>query len=404
MKRLSILAGGLLSTAAFAQVAALPEGPGKSIVEKSCTQCHDLSRIQRSGFSEAGWRNHVAMMRNVGAQVAPAEVDTLVGYLAKNFPEKAKPKAAVISGTTQVDIQEWEVPTTGTRPHDPLLARDGSLWYTGQFSNHIGRLDRATGQIREFRLKHPTSGPHGLVEDANGHIWFTANNAGYIGELDPATGEVKEYPMPESAATDPHTPIFDQGGRLWFTVQGGNRIGRLDPKTGKIDLVRPITPNARPYGIKVDSKGVPWTVLFGTNKIARVDPQTLAVKEYPLPHKETRPRRMAITRDDAIWYADYSRGMIGRLIPFSGEVKEWPSPGGKDSQPYGMATDGDIVWYSESGVSPNTLVRFDPATEKFQTWTIPSGGGVVRHMDMRSPNEIAIACSGVNKIGLVTIR
>jgi virginiamycin B lyase len=40
----------------------------------------------------------------------------------------------------------------------------------------------------------------------------------------------------------------------------------------------------------------------------------------------------------------------------------------------------DVLWYSESGVSPNTLVRFDPKTEKFQTWEIPSGGGVVRNM------------------------
>ena len=26
------------------------------------------------------------------------------------------------------------------------------------------------------------------------------------------------------------------------------------------------------------------------------------------------------------------------------------------------------------------LVRFDPKTERFQTWAIPSGGGVVRNM------------------------
>jgi virginiamycin B lyase len=403
MNRTFVVAAATFATVAFAQ-APLPEGAGKAVVEKSCTVCHDLSRIQRSGFSEAGWRNHIAMMKNVGAQVPDEQMETLVAYLARNFPEKTKPKPAVISGSVQVDIREWEVPTTGTRPHDPLIARDGSLWYTGQFANHIGRLDRTTGQIREFRLKHPTSGPHGLVEDSKGHIWFTANSAGYIGELDPATGEVKEYPMPEAAAHDPHTPVFDQGGRLWFTVQGGNRIGRLDPKTGRIELVRPPSPNARPYGIKVNSKGEPFAVLFGTNKIARVDPQTMAVREYVLPHKESRPRRMAITADDKVWYADYTRGVIGRLDPFSGDVKEWPSPGGSTSQPYGMATDGQVIWYSESGVSPNTLVRFDPASQKFQSWTVPSGGGVIRHMDMHSPNELVIACSGVNRIGLVTIR
>lgn len=403
MNRTPLLLAVAASTAALAQVH-LPEGPGKSVVETSCTQCHDLSRIQRSGFSEAGWRNHVAMMKNAGAKVPDGQVETLIAYLAKNFPEKARPKAAVVPGATQVDIKEWEVPTAGTRPHDPLAARDGSLWYTGQFNNTIGHVDPATGRIREYALKHPSSGPHGLVEDARGHIWFTANSGGFIGDLDPATGEVKEYPMPEAPAHDPHTPIFDQGGRLWFTVQGGNRIGRLDPKTGEIKLVRPSTPNARPYGIKVDSKGVPFAVLFGTNKIARVDPQTMAIREYTLPHKDTRPRRMAITADDKIWYSDYARGAIGRLDPFTGDVKEWPSPGGPESQPYGMATDGEVIWYSESGVSPNTLVRFDPKAAKFQTWTIPSGGGVVRHMDMRKPGELAIACSGVNRVGLVTIR
>jgi virginiamycin B lyase len=403
MKRLPLLLAASTATAALAQPT-LPEGPGKSIVATACTQCHDLTRLTRTGYDEAGWRNHVAMMRNVGAQVRDGEVDTVVAYLTKNFPAKPRPQAAVLSGATHVDIKEWDVPTAGTRPHDPLIAQDGSLWYTGQFANHIGRVDPATGKVREFPLEHPRSGPHGLVEDARGHIWFTANSAGYIGDLDPKTGDVKEYPIADREARDPHTPIFDQGGRLWFTVQGGNRIGRLDPKTGEMKLVAPPTRDARPYGIKVDSKGVPFVVLFGTNKIARLDPQTMAIREYELPHKDSRPRRMAITADDAVWYADFSRGYIGRLDAATGAVKEWPSPGGSDSQPYGMATDGEIVWYSESGVSPNTLVRFDPKTAKFQTWPIPSGGGVVRHIVMKGPNEIAIACSGVNKVGLVTVH
>ena len=382
----------------------LPEGPGKPIVESACVKCHDLTRVQRGGFSEAGWRNHVAMMMNVGAEVPRDQVDTLVAYLAKNFPEKAKPRAVALSGNTQVEIREWDVPQPGTRPHDPLIAHDGSLWYTGQFNNTLGRLDRKTGKIREYPLKTPRSGPHGLVEDERGHVWFTANSAGYIGELDPATGDVKEYPMPDREARDPHTPVFDQGGRLWFSVQGGNRIGRLDPRSGEVKLATPPTRDARPYGAKIDSKGVPWVVLFNTNRIARVDPQTMAIREYVLPNRDSRPRRMAITADDAIWYTDYARGYIGRLDPATGEVKEWPSPGGRGSEPYGMATDGQVLWYSESGVTPNTLVRFDPAAQKFQTFNIPSGGGVVRHMDMHAPDEIGIACSGVNKVGLVTIR
>ena len=55
-------------------------------------------------------------------------------------------------------------------------------------------------------------------------------------------------------------------------------------------------------------------------------------------------------------------------------------------------------------MKPNTMVRFDPKTEKFQTWTIPSGGGVVRNVDVTRDGNIAIACSGVNRVGLVQIK
>jgi virginiamycin B lyase len=55
-------------------------------------------------------------------------------------------------------------------------------------------------------------------------------------------------------------------------------------------------------------------------------------------------------------------------------------------------------------VRPNTIVRFDPATQTFQSWPIPSGGGVVRNMMATRDGNIAIACSGVNRVGLVEVR
>lgn len=69
-----------------------------------------------------------------------------------------------------VSIREWSVPTPNSRPHDPAVAPDGSLWYTGQMANKLGRLDPATGQIKEFPLKTPNSGPHGLIADRDGNI------------------------------------------------------------------------------------------------------------------------------------------------------------------------------------------------------------------------------------------
>jgi virginiamycin B lyase len=129
-----------------------------------------------------------------------------------------------------------------------------------------------------------------------------------------------------------------------------------------------------------DSEGTIFFDEFGSNKIASMDRATMAIREYPLPDAGSRPRRIAIGSGDIIWYSDYALGCLGRLDPKSGKVTEYPSPSGPRSQPYGIAVIDDIIWYNESGVQPNTLVRFDPKTEKFETWAIPSGGGVVRNM------------------------
>jgi len=123
-----------------------------------------------------------------------------------------------------VQIKEWGLPTPRSLPHDPAVAPDGSLWYTGQRSTPLGALIQKTGQIKEYPLKTPDSGPHGLVADKGGNIWFTANYKGYIGKLIPQTGAVTEYALQDSAAHDPHTPAFDQKGVLWFTVQAANVV------------------------------------------------------------------------------------------------------------------------------------------------------------------------------------
>ena len=103
---------------------------------------------------------------------------------------------AVAASQSGVAIKEWDVPTANSRPHDPAVAPDGSLWYTGQRANKLGRLDPDTGQFKEYPLKTPDSGPHGLVADRDGNIWFTAISKGYVGKLDPKTGNITEYRAP----------------------------------------------------------------------------------------------------------------------------------------------------------------------------------------------------------------
>jgi virginiamycin B lyase len=399
---LSIVAAtALCAASAQAQQAKqdFPEEPGKQTFTALCGACHDINRV-RAGYSAEGWRTVVRMMVNFEVPIPKDQVEPLTEYLIKNFPEKPRPAAVIVEGAAQASIKQWPVPTPGSRPHDPLATKDGAIWWTGQLSSKLGRLDPKTGEVKEYPVRTQTA-PHGLVEDKDGNIWFTGNHLSLIGKLDPKTGNVTEY---KTTAKDPHTLAIDQSGIVWFTAQNANTLGRLDPKTGEVKVVTSPTPNSRPYGLMINSKGIPVFVEFGTNKIATIDPATFAIKEYALPNAGSRPRRLALGPDDAVWYADFSRGYLGRLDLATGAHKEWPSPSGPQSQPYGMVFTKGAVWYNESGSKPNTIVRFDPKTEKFQSWPIPGGGDIVRNMSVTRDGNPVTANSLVNQVGLVEIK
>jgi virginiamycin B lyase len=382
------------------QQVTLPDGPGKAMVEATCAKCHGLNFITNSfGFSRDEW------VRLFSSMVTPpqAESNAIADYLAQHFAEKPNiPKANIIPGPVQVTIREWLAPTLGQRPHDPLAARDGSIWWTGQYASRLGRVDPRTGAIKEFPLDTPNSGPHGLVEDRDGNVWYTGINVHELGKVDPKTGAVTEYKVPEPGR-NPHTPIFDQKGMLFFTMQNGY-VGRLNPANGEFRLQKSPSDPSYPYGIQVDSKNLVWYVDFRQPKLASVNASTLEIKEYTLPRADARPRRLAILNDDTVWYTDFPLGYIGKFDPKTGQFKEWLSPGGKDSRPYGIATVGDVVWYSESGVKPNTLVRFDTKTERFQTWVIPTGGHVVRNMMATRDGNLVLANSGINRVAIAEVR
>jgi len=378
-----------------------PEGQGKATVVSICGGCHDLNRLT-AGYTPEGWLSITTMMQNFGAPVPADQWETVRAYLIRSFPERVRPEAVIVPGPTQTSIMQWPLPTPGSRPHDPMVAHDGKIWWTGQLANKLGVLDPQTGQMKEYPV-NPQTGPHGLVEDKDGNVWFTGNFAGLIGKLDPRSGQVKEYPLHVPRARDPHTIVIDHDGIVWFSVQNGNFVGRLDPATGDIKLAQPPTANARPYGMAVNSKNQVFFVEFGAPKIATID-NNMDIQEYELNDPGARPRRIAITPDDQIWYTDFARGYLGHLDPVSRKVEEFASPSGPKSQPYGIVATKGALWYVESAAKPNTVVRFDPKTLKFQSWAIPGGGDIVRNMAVDQDGNPVMAHSLVNMVGRVEIK
>lgn len=377
----------------------LPEGDGRELVEQICTGCHRTSNITRSsGYSAAGWEELIATMIDLSGD--PKVRNDVTSYLASHFPPNDLRAPTLVQGDVEITFKEWVAPTLGQRSRDPVEAADRSIWWAGQWGNLIGRIDPETGAMTEYMLPDNAM-PHSVSIDAQGGVWYTGNKNGTIGKLDPKTGEISEYPMPDPTARDPHSAAFDDFGILWFTLQQSNKVGRLDPATGEVRLADMPSPNSRPYGIKIDAEGHPWIACNGGPCLVRIDPETMALNEVRLPTPGSTVRRLDIADDGAIWYVNSSQGRLGRLDPASGEITEWPSPSGPNSHPYALSVVDGIVWYNESGMRPDALVRFNPRTETFQSWAIPSGGvyaGIVRHMRPTRDGDLLIHQSATNRI------
>ena len=69
--------------------ALLPEGPGKEIAGRICFDCHDSGNFRKKRLTSEEWSDSVAEMVERGAKGTPAEIEAVVGYLAKNFGEGA---------------------------------------------------------------------------------------------------------------------------------------------------------------------------------------------------------------------------------------------------------------------------------------------------------------------------
>jgi virginiamycin B lyase len=396
-------AGLVLAEGAAAQNAVtIPDHPAKQIVDERCGICHALRNARSTDYSPKDWRTLIAQMRNIGLPLTDAEYELVTTYLAAINPERARAPAKLIAGPQRVSFREWKVRQAGVMPRDAVVAANGSIWFTAQFGNLLIEVDEHKGIVGQHRLRIPYSGPMGIGIDGEQNIWFAANRAGYVGSFDPRSGAVREIRMPDHMPPDPSGLAVGHDGLIWFTAQNGNRIGRLDPRSGALRFV-PLGDGSVPFAIKLDANGFVFVGLRDGHKILRLDPETLAITEFPLPDAKSEPRRMAISPRGFVWYTDIDRGFIGRLDPATGAVREFASPSGPTSTPHAIATVGETVWYVESKALPNTLVRFDPATERFQSWAIPSGYALVRDLAVTKTRNLAFAGGSSNTVGIAEI-
>lgn len=68
----------------------LPAGQGRTILQASCTSCHDLSEVTkfRGFYNRQQWRDVVVTMVEYGAAVEMDDVEVLADYLAQHLGKR----------------------------------------------------------------------------------------------------------------------------------------------------------------------------------------------------------------------------------------------------------------------------------------------------------------------------
>ena len=304
--------------------------------------------------------------------------------------------AFAIAAPAQPRVSYYPVPASG-HPHDVAAAPDGTVWYTAQSTGHLGILDPKTGKVDLVALGRG-SAPHGVIVGPDGAAWITDGGLNAIVRFDPKTKQLKVFPLPKNFPNaNLNTGVFDKAGVYWFTGQGGV-YGRLDPKTGKTDAWK--APRGfGPYGITATPSGDIWYASLAGDHIAKVDTITGQAMVVEPPKKGVGPRRIWSDSKGLLWVSFWHSGEVGRYDTAAKSWKTWKLPGNPGAGCYSVYVDEqDKVWLTD--FMTNAIVRFDPATEKFESFVSDKRGASVRQM-LGRPGEAWGAESGNGRLVLV---
>ena len=84
--------------------AQLPDAPGKDVVMKVCSPCHEANRAAALRLTREGWEQTVADMRWRGAKGTDEEFAQVIEYLVENFLGEA-PAKLNMNRATPVELE-----------------------------------------------------------------------------------------------------------------------------------------------------------------------------------------------------------------------------------------------------------------------------------------------------------
>jgi virginiamycin B lyase len=398
-------------------IAALPGTNEQKHLLIQCDNCHSLQHAFRVPRDKEGWTQIIRKMAgearidnetpNTRAYGQKQYLEPLAEYLtmirgpgsSSDIPFKLRPRPTSDASTSLV-VTEYDIPRGGGRehilrgdkraawPHDILLDEEGTYaYYTDHYSYNLGRLNRRTGEVKEFpyevlegmgrvggmvaaaqaRAGNPGGGAHDILWDDEGNVVFGMGGGTIV--FNPETEKFTPY------ASGSNMFGMDGEGNVWYL---DDVLHKLDIKTGAItDIDIPKNVDGVTYDMDTNDQGQSFMNMFRESSIGMYNPATEQFEAIPTPTHGAGPRRGDIDDQGRPWMGLYWAGLVGMLDPVTKKMKEYSLiPNYKPYAPpfistYSVAVDdkNQIVWTND--FNSRRTYKIDIQTEESTEYYMP---------------------------------
>ena len=220
-------------------------------------------------------------------------------------------------------FEEFRLPNRTDMPVAVAAARDGTVWFTLESSNAIGRL--RNGQIERIPKGAESIEPLGLAVDAEGRAWYTEAPKQSISRASP-DGAIASFGLSTPVARLGRLAVGPDGA-VWFAETTLMSVTRLLEGRFTRHVVGTLTAtvpaDATPFGVAVAPDGAVWATLPSANKLLRISPGG-ATTAFDVPTRRSGLGDIAVGPNGAVYFLEITANKIGRFA--GGRFEEFTVP------------------------------------------------------------------------------
>jgi virginiamycin B lyase len=385
-----------------------------------CNGCHTIERIVKSVHTADEFLQIFQRMGGYYPGSTPQKPQRLVGdvlrevgrggdnarknaeFLASinlseqetwSYPLKTLPR--LTGKSTHVIITEYDLPNRLIQPHDVMLDRQGTVWYSDFGQMFLGKMDAKTGKVTQYPIPEVKKGyPVGTLNlefDRDDNPWVGVMYQSAIAKFDKKTETFQTWSTPKEWDTDAGqlghlalegTPVDN---KVWIKNSDGGNIYRLDLGSNQMENLGAFkdprtSRRIGTYGLHSDAQNNIYLLDFAAGNIVKVDAKTKSPTVYLTPTPNSRPRRGRVDAEGRLWFAEYNGNAIGMFDPKSEKISEWKVP-----TPWSAPYDAEAGRNGEAwtgSMLTDRVARLDTKSGQYTEYQLPHPTNIRRvHVD-----------------------